>query len=965
MSHRNFKITFFVSPVLCAYCSDYIWGSGFVGYTCDRCFIVVHSQCKNLFVIKTQRIGDEDECQENSYIDNKRRCIEDSYRIEKLWSFCEVKEWLAVVNLHRYSEVFAKSEIDGDKLFKINKKALADMRIHDSFHHDAIMAAIEELQIRSRITYETMKENEVSIGARRHQQLIHSAANHNFLIATLTKIHECNVCNRPLLGIMQQGLICTQCGLTVHRQCSYLGLCVCSPKTTRTPLIQYYVFGVSLSDLMNEYMAPALLQKAFENIEKRALESNEDLYDAYRLSAETYKIDKFKQKLNENGVDLVQFTYYDLNTVAAIVKAFLRELQDSVIPEDEYKPICRLISKKCSRSEFVGYINSLHPVHLKCLSFVMCHLIRVWRYQYEHKSSKYLPDKLIHIFRTIIMRPPWSSIIDVVYNLEIQSQVMKRLFLEYDWGIELPKFKDRPDVPASPPSQPLVISSLVRNVNSYVKAFDLMGSSNATETMQNGFYEMPWYWSDVTRDDTLMLLKDCRDGAYLVRDSTEKQTLLNRHSNLTSLFANPKCLANNSDTTTPAAYTSLEPPRGIPDSASVVAPYTLCILKGSSIKSIKIFYDLKTNLYDIEVPCRFENVKMLIDYYTINSLKEYNINLDVKLTEGLSKYKYGKTTEWNIDRLYSSFRDAFRQFENSARKSEGIEIEIETLYQDLKNKHLANHAFENIIKLYEEQIDSLKSNLIKFQQSSMEKQNEEEIIVENIEHLTGRIDDLNTKRQELVVDCDYLNTIIQQLQDELEQLRPDLIQLRKKRENYHMWLLQRGEDDEKIMKTLNSPSLPQEQQNLFGNTIINSMLESPHEDSNNWYRANMSRDEAESVLKNRPNGTFLVRTSKNKLTRKLGSTIQDANATNNSNTPNSSLNSLNVRRTYVLSVVHNSSFIHLLIDEDDEGSYIRLTENKGNFKKFSTLKNLVVNYSKNSLKSYTVDVCLAYPAFTV
>ena len=934
--HKLFVPTFFVTPVLCSFCSDYIWGSGSVGYSCQSCFKAVHSQCKNLFVINRL----QDECQQNACIENKqRRFSEFNYKIEKVWSFCEVKEWLAVVNLHRYSEVFTKGDIDGEKLFKIDKQFLISMRIHDNYHHEAILTAIEELKYRSRITHEMMKENEIAIGRRRHQELVGTAKDHHFLVATITTIQECNVCSRPLLGIMQQGLICKVCGVTVHRQCSYLGLPACNSKCLKTNHIQYVVFGVNLSDLMNEYVEPYLLQKAFEDIEKRGLENKEDLYDAYRLSADTRKIDKLKLQLNENSVELIQFCYYELNTVAAIVKAFLRELQDSVIPEDEYKSLCRLIGKKCSRSEFIAYVNSLHPVHLKCLSFVMSHLIRIWKYQYEYKSCKYLPDKLIHIFRTILMRPPWSSIIDVVYNLDIQSEVMRRLFLDYDWGVELPKYKDRSIVLESPQRQTAVLSSLVKNMNTYVTAFEMI--SNPPKDKHQSFYEMPWYWADIRRDDTLMLLKDCRDGAYLIRDSGEKQTILNKFSELSLLYPHPNHVPTSPDLT-PSAYTSIEPPRQTIESASVIAPYTLCILKGSSVKSIKIFFDLKTQLYDIEVPCRFENVKSLIDYYSLNSLKEYNINLDLKLTEGLSKYKFGKTTEWNIDRLYSSFRDAYHQFENSVRKSDGIEIEIETLYQDLKNKHLANYAFENIIKVYDEQIDILKTNLVTFQKFSKNKQ-QEEAIIKNIEKLTGRIDELNKKKNELIVDCDYLNTIIQQLQDELEQLRPDLIELRKKRENYHMWLIQRGEDDEKIMKTLKSPTLPQQQQSS------SSIVESHHENSENWYNANMLRGEAESVLQNRPNGTFLVRC-------KFRQHVDAAD--------NSSASSIySGKRGYALSLVHNNSIVHLIIEDDDDGCYIK-TENLVNIKKFSSLKNLVVNYSKNSLKSYSnIDTCLLYPAF--
>lgn len=72
----------------------------------------------------------------------------------------------------------------------------------------------------------------------------------------------------------------------------------------------------------------------------------------------------------------------------------------------------------------------------------------------------------------------------------------------------------------------------------------------------------------------------------------------------------------------------------------------------------------------------------------------------------------------------------------------------------------------------------------------------------NREKLKQRVDDLVKKRDEIRVDMEYLNKVLTQLQEELDMLRPELIELRKKRENYHMWLLQRGENDDKIQKKL-------------------------------------------------------------------------------------------------------------------------------------------------------------------
>ena len=106
------------------------------------------------------------------------------------------------------------------------------------------------------------------------------------------------------------------------------------------PIKRHHLFGVSLFDLVSEEgeqaTVPLLLVKALRNIEERAARTRDDLYDVYRLSADTSQIDAIKQRLNENGVELTNLDAYDLNSVAAVVKSFLRDLQDSVIPEDMY-----------------------------------------------------------------------------------------------------------------------------------------------------------------------------------------------------------------------------------------------------------------------------------------------------------------------------------------------------------------------------------------------------------------------------------------------------------------------------------------------------------------------------------------------------------------------------------------------------------------------------------------------------
>ena len=63
------------------------------------------------------------------------------------------------------------------------------------------------------------------------------------------------------------------------------------------------------------------------------------------------------------------------------------------------------------------------------------------------------------------------------------------------------------------------------------------------------------------------------------------------------------------------------------------------------------------------------------------------------------------------------------------------------------------------------------------------------------------------KKQEIVESIEYLNLNLSELQEKLDSLRPELIELRKKRENYHMWLLQRGENEDKIQTVIEPRNL--------------------------------------------------------------------------------------------------------------------------------------------------------------
>ena len=153
-----------------------------------------------------------------------------------------------------------------------------------------------------------------------------------------------------------------------------------------------------------------------------------------------------------------------------------------------------------------------------------------------------------------------------------------------------------------------------------------------------------------------------------------------------------------------------------------MAPYTLCVMKGTFVKSIKIFkqdMDSEAHLtyYDIEKPCRFESVQALIDYYSRVSLKEYNHNLELKLTYGVSKFKFGRASEWSIDKLYSSFKEALDKYELLTKTCDNLEQDLSLIREDIAQKRVASDAFTKIISIFENQLEQansfLTNNLIK------------------------------------------------------------------------------------------------------------------------------------------------------------------------------------------------------------------------------------------------------------
>ncbi|KAJ8665216.1 hypothetical protein QAD02_006878, partial [Eretmocerus hayati] len=107
---------YFVTPILCVFCEDYIWGTGKVGCKCKDCHACFHNVC-------SERAGQKP-CRWN----NKGHALPGQvFNVDKPvseWTSLNVVEWMAALNLYRYADVFKSKDIKGCDLLSLDRDKL-------------------------------------------------------------------------------------------------------------------------------------------------------------------------------------------------------------------------------------------------------------------------------------------------------------------------------------------------------------------------------------------------------------------------------------------------------------------------------------------------------------------------------------------------------------------------------------------------------------------------------------------------------------------------------------------------------------------------------------------------------------------------------------------------------------------------------------------------------------------------
>ncbi|KAJ1172751.1 hypothetical protein NDU88_004593 [Pleurodeles waltl] len=282
-------------------------------------------------------------------------------------------------------------------------------------------------------------ENGLIVGPCRNVTLSSAAMTHKLRrLRGPTKCRDCET-------FMVSGLECNECYLTCHKKCLESLLIVCGHKKlpSRTT-----VFGIEFKQVYRDFPeeVPFIVRMCTAEIEHRAL----GVQGIYRISGARARVEKLCQAF-ENGRNLVELTDHSPHDITGVLKHFLKELPESVVPYklyDEFMAFAKDIQRIGDGAQVDGeggesrlrqdtfqqmrdILCRLPATNYNTLRHLIAHLYRVAERYEDNKMSS---NNLGIIFGPTLIRPSPGNDISMTCLIDsgYQAQIVEFLILNYE-----------------------------------------------------------------------------------------------------------------------------------------------------------------------------------------------------------------------------------------------------------------------------------------------------------------------------------------------------------------------------------------------------------------------------------------------------------------------------------------------------------------------------------------------------